>query len=354
MRWGRSFGRSRPVRLPEVLVHGHDGGHGLATPRHDPLVLPRIRHHVAARVDPADGRRHVRLDANEPVAFELDAPPGQWRDLRFEADVDDHRVDVEDRLLQRPVVVYDSALDLPVAFEARDLGVEEHLDRAIHDGLDVLLHRPELFAAVDEDHFLRGRDDLQRDLEGAIAAADDDHPFPFELATVPDAVLDAFRLELRLAWDLQAFRLEQSHPHREDDRPAFVHVPLAGRELEAGRLSLDVHDFLGPDLRAALPRMEDEQLREFAALDRDVARIVVHGLRRVQPLELPAGRLCLEDQGRQLPGAGVHAGRQTGGATPDNDDVVDHARQRQRRFLLKRCPRKGDRGTKGHGYLMMK
>src|SRR3989454_12743961 len=99
--------------------------------------------------------------------------------------------------------------------------------------------------------------------------------------------------------------------------------------------------------------MEDEQLREFAALDRDVARIVVHGLRRVQPLELAAGRLRLEDQGRQLPGAGVHAGRQTGGATPDDDDVVDHERQRQRRFLLKRCPRKGDRGTKGHGYLMM-
>src|SRR2546427_6344009 len=354
MPWRRSFGRSRPVRLPEVLVHGHDGGHGLATPGHDPLVLPGIRHHVAARVDPADGRRHVRLYADEPIAFEFDAPAGQGRDLRFEADVDDHRVDVEDRLLQRAVVVHDGALDLPVPFEARDLGVEEDLDRALHHGLDVLLHRPELLAAMDEDHLLRGRDDLERDLEGAVATADDDHPFPLELATVPYAVLDAFRLELRLARHAEAFRLEQPHPHREDDRPAFVDVALAGRELEAGRLALDVHDFLGPDLRAALARMEDEQLREFAALDRDVARVVVHGLRRVQPLELPARRLRLVDQGGELPGPGINAGRQARGATPGDDDGVDHRRQRQRPFLLKRCPRKGDRGTKAHGYLMMK
>src|SRR2546422_2402417 len=72
--------------------------------------------------------------------------------------------------------------------------------------------------------------------------------------------------------------------------------------------------------------MEDEQLREFAAFDGDVAWIVVHGLRRVQPLQLPARRLRLEDQGGKLRGPGVDAGRQTGGATPDDDDVVDHGR----------------------------
>src|SRR5213593_71448 len=72
--------------------------------------------------------------------------------------------------------------------------------------------------------------------------------------------------------------------------------------------------------------MEDEQLREFAAFDGDVAWIVVHGLRRVQPLQLAARRLRLEDQGGKLPGPGVDAGRQAGGATPDDDDVVDHGR----------------------------
>src|SRR2546425_13349156 len=72
--------------------------------------------------------------------------------------------------------------------------------------------------------------------------------------------------------------------------------------------------------------MEDEQLREFAAFDGDVARIVVHGLRRVQPLQLAARRLRLEDQGGKLPGPGVDAGRQTGGATPRDDDVADHGR----------------------------
>src|SRR3989454_10836877 len=72
--------------------------------------------------------------------------------------------------------------------------------------------------------------------------------------------------------------------------------------------------------------MEDEQLREFAAFDGDVARIVVHGLRRVQPLQLAARRLRLEDQGGKLPGPGVDAGRQTGGATPDDADGVDRGR----------------------------
>src|SRR2546426_8522035 len=72
--------------------------------------------------------------------------------------------------------------------------------------------------------------------------------------------------------------------------------------------------------------MEDEQLREFAAFDGDVARIVVHGLRRVQPLQLAARRLRLEDQGGKLPGPGVDAGRQTGGATPHDDDGGDPGR----------------------------
>src|SRR2546422_5490199 len=253
MRWRHSSGRSRPVRLPEVLVHGHDRGHGLAAPRHDSLILSGIRDHVAARVDPADGRRHVRLHADQAIAFKLDPPAGQGRDLRFEADVDDHRVDVEDRLLQRPVVVYDGALDLPVPFEARDLGVEEHLDRAFHHGFDVLLHRPELFAAVDEDHFLRGRDDFERDFEGAVSAADDDHPFPLELAAVPHAGLDAFRLEFRLPPHVPAFLLETPPPPPLADPSALLDVALTGRELEAGCLSLDIHDFLGPDLGTALP-----------------------------------------------------------------------------------------------------
>src|SRR2546428_12131242 len=123
MRWRHSSGRSRPVRLPEVLVHGHDRGHGLAAPRHDSLILSGIRDHVAARVDPAYGRRHVRLHADQAIAFKLDPPAGHVRDLRVEADVDDPRVDVEDRLLQRTVVVYDGVLDRSVAFESRALWV---------------------------------------------------------------------------------------------------------------------------------------------------------------------------------------------------------------------------------------
>src|SRR2546428_7060158 len=167
-----------------------------------------------------------------------------------------------------------------------------------------------------EDNLLRGRAYMKQNFAVAVSSADNNHHLDFELPTVPRAVLHAVRLELRLSGHPEALRFEQPHPHREDDRPRLVDVPFAGRELEARRLSLDVDDLLRSDFRAALPRMEDEQLREFAAFDGDVARIVVHGLRRVQPLQLAARRLRLEDQGGKLPGPGVDAGRQTGGATP--------------------------------------
>src|SRR5256712_2496348 len=166
-----------------------------------------------------------------------------------------------------------------------------------------------------EDNLLRGRAYMKQNFAVAVSSADNNHHLAFDLPTVPHAVLHAVRLELRLSGHPEALRLEQPHPHREDDRPRLVDVPFAGRELEARRLSLDVDDLLRADFRAALPRMEDEQLREFAAFDGDVARIVVHGLRRVQPLQLAARRLRLEDQRGKLPGPGVDAGRQTGGAS---------------------------------------
>src|SRR5213078_2116812 len=144
----RCCGPSHPVRLLEVLVHGHDRGHGLAATGHDPLVLPGIRDDVAARVDPADGGRHVRLDLDQPLPFEFDPPLREGRDLRLETDVHDRGVDVEDLLLQRAVVVDHRPLDAALPLDARDLGVEQDLDRALQDRLDALLHRPELPAAA--------------------------------------------------------------------------------------------------------------------------------------------------------------------------------------------------------------
>src|SRR5207249_10126682 len=103
----------------------------------------------------------------------------------------------------------------------------------LHHRLDVLLHRPELFATMDEDDLLRGRHDLEGDLERAVSPADHDDALAFEFATVPHAVLYAVRLELRFARHTEPFRLEKPHPHREDDGPPLVRAPLAGRELEA-------------------------------------------------------------------------------------------------------------------------
>src|SRR5216684_1545286 len=134
-------GRSRPVRLLEILVYRHDRGHGLAAARHDALVLARIRDDVAARVDPADRGGHVSLHFDEPLPFEFDAPFREGADLRPEPDVHDHVIDVEDLLLERTVVVHDRALDVGIPLNARDLRVVEDFDRALQDGLDALLHR---------------------------------------------------------------------------------------------------------------------------------------------------------------------------------------------------------------------
>src|SRR5207247_1011591 len=155
-------------------------------------------------------------------------------------------------------------------------------------------------------HLLRGREDLEGDLEGAVPAADGDPPFVLELLALPDSVLDALAFQFRLAGHVEPLRLEQAHPHREQDRPRLEGVPLAGADAEARRLTFDVDDLLGAQLGPALAGMEDEQLRELPAFDRDVARVVVDRLRRIEPFELSSDRLRLQDQGGELPGAGVH------------------------------------------------
>src|SRR5207244_8683150 len=160
------------------------------------------------------------------------------------------------------------------------------------------------------DLLLRGREDLEGDLEGAVPTADDDHPFVLELMAVPDAVLDAPAFQFRVAGHVEALRLEQAHPHREQDRPRLEGVPFAGADAEARRLTFDVDDLLGPQLGPALAGMEDEQLRELPTLDRDVARVVVDRLRRIEPFELSPDRLGLQEVGGELPGPAVHPGRE--------------------------------------------
>src|SRR5205807_10202957 len=120
------------------------------------------------------------------------------------------------------------------------------MDRALQDRLDALLHRPELPAAVDEDHLLRGGEDLERDLEGAVASADDDHAFAFELVAVPDAVLDALPLEFGLAGDVEPLRFEQPHAHREQAGPRLVRVAIAGSDLVTCGDPFVIQDLLGP------------------------------------------------------------------------------------------------------------
>src|SRR2546421_12908440 len=117
--------------------------------------------------------------------------------------------------------------------EAGCYGVKVSVERALEDRLHILLHGGELPAAVREDHLLRGRENLEGDLEGAVPAADDDHPFVLELMAVPGPVLDALAFQFRLARHVEPLRLEQAHPHREKGRPRLEGVPFAGGGAEA-------------------------------------------------------------------------------------------------------------------------
>src|SRR5438067_1464024 len=157
--------------------------------------------------------------------------------------------------------------------------------------------------------------------------------------------------ELGLAGDVEPLRFEKSHAHRQQDGPGLVRVALAGSDPEAGGYPLEVHDLLGLQFRPAFAGMEGEQLRELAALDRDVARVVVDGLRRIEPLQLAAHRLGLEDQGRELPRPGVDARRKACRATPDDEQVVHHSQKRQIPSLLNVGGLRADRCTEGHGFL---
>src|SRR3990172_217277 len=143
-------------------------------------------------------------------------------------------------------------------------------------------------------------------------------------SAIAHAILDSMSVELRLARNAELLRLEQAHAHREDDRPRFEALALSRDDRESRGSPFDVHDLLVAHLCAALPRMESEQLPEFPALDRDVAGVILHGLRRVEPGELASDRLGLEDQGRKLPRPCVHARGEPGGPTSDDDHVVRH------------------------------
>src|SRR5438552_17705563 len=108
---------------------------------------------------------------------------------------------------------------------------------------------------------------------------------------VPDSILDALAFQFRLAGHIEPLRLEQAHPHREQDRPRLEGVPLAGADAEARRLTFDVDDLLGAQLGPALAGMEDEPLHKHPALARAVARIVVDRFRRHAHFALSSDRL---------------------------------------------------------------
>src|SRR5207245_8289732 len=70
-------------------------------------------------------------------------------------------------------------------------------------------------------------------------------------------------------------------------------------------------------------------------------------------LRLAADRLRRQDQGGQLPCAGLLPGRDPGGPASDDDQVVDHGRERQSRPLFKHSHMGTVRGTEAHGFFMM-
>src|SRR5205823_1540428 len=66
-----------------------------------------------------------------------------------------------------------------------------------------------------------------------------------------------------------------------------------------------------------------------------------------------SSRFGLQDQGGELPGAGVHPGREPGGPASDDDQIVDHGRERQSHPLFKHSHMGTVHGTEAHGFFMM-
>jgi hypothetical protein len=208
--------REQPARG----IDGHrrvvDGERDLTEADRDQAHLARVGGDVAGGVDPWQVRRHRRRHL-DPPGPEVEAPRLERAEVGHEAERD-HDCPGVDALngVGRQVDDLDR-LHPAIAVDGGQLGAGEDPDGGIPKLLDRPLIGAEALTAVHQGDRAGHRQQGRRPVDGAVAAADDDHVQARVVGGAAHEVLQAATREL--AAHRERPRVELSDPSGDDDRP---------------------------------------------------------------------------------------------------------------------------------------
>src|SRR6478672_8027759 len=295
-----------------------DGGRGLAEADGDQPDLAGVLRVVAGREDPLEAGPHRGVDDDVPLGH-LDPPLLERAEVGHEAERGDDRLGREGQLLAVGDDVH--ALDDAVAPERGDLGLGEDPDRRRAHLLDRAGVGAERVAPVHQGHRPGDRLEVERPVEGAVAAADDHHVLAGVRREARHEELEA-TTEPAVA-GRQRPRAELADPGGDQDRPG----PDLRAVFEADGDAVPVVAQAGRGpveevLRVRRAGLGDQPLDEVATLDRREARHVEDLLLGVHRGDLAAELGQRVDHRDPQPAEpGVVRREQPGGSRADDKEV---------------------------------
>ena len=294
----------------------------------DELELARIP------IDVADGEhaRHAgfktfRLDGDEFVVAELDAP---IRDrTKFHRQSEERQQRVAGDLERRAVIGLDHGLaDLTAgALERRHLA-ENEIDFAFadqrHHFVDAVRRGAEFAAPVQQCEMTCDRSEVERPVERAVAAADDENTLVAQRLHLAHRVEDRFSLIRLDAWDRRALRLERAATGGDDEDLALELGALVGLHAEQGIADLlhRLHHFSEMELRIERLNLLQQRIDEALRAGVGNAGNVVNRLLRIEFGALPADLVeNVDEVTLHVEQAKFENGEQPDGPRTNNDNV---------------------------------